>query len=164
MFQSIPEDPRTHSDPRASLTPTELAAARGRAAVAVNGHLVAFTADPPTGHPGNVPRGLLWGVTLSEYKALTPLGRAAALRERVEIQEAERILERRRPATLAPAPKSPAVDEPPARATTTPAVVRGVRWFVSCARGCGTMVPTNGPRPVIRKCAGGSCIPKAAKK
>jgi hypothetical protein len=168
MTNTLPADPRTNADPRVDLSPVEAKIARTRAEAAIAGRLTRFTANAPAGMPGAVPRALLWGMTVSEFKMLTPLERAAALFERVEIQEAERLIDRRAPRVKAitvtpPAPAPLPVPEAVAHAAPSRQAL-AVRWFVSCARGCGTMIPTNGPRPVIRKCAGGSCLPKAAKK
>ncbi|MGN6446300.1 hypothetical protein [Amnibacterium sp.] len=47
-------------------------------------------------------------------------------------------------------------DETATRRPAPHASAAPTRWLVSCAHGCGAMLPTSGPRPIVRWCSIGA--------
>ncbi|AJW78736.1 hypothetical protein DZF92_04595 [Clavibacter michiganensis subsp. insidiosus] len=118
---------------------------RARAAVAaearLRGHLARFLDGPDV---AIVPTALRGETSHGAYVRMSPAQRAAVILP---------VLPTKAPATNVPRAKVTAPAVPPSTG----------RYFVSCATGCGRMLPTRGPRPVIRRCPA-VCVPVKGKR
>lgn len=156
---------------------------RARAAVAaearLRGHLARFLDGPDV---AIVPTALRGETSHGAYARMSPAQRAAVIlpvlieqqlpfvekedkRRAAATARAERRAATRAAAatTISAAPtKAPATNVPLAK-VTVPAPPSTGRYFVSCATGCGRMLPTRSPRPVIRRCPA-VCVPVKGKR
>ncbi len=127
----------TTTDPRLNLTPDELEQVRTLALRRFKKSLYRFTDDAMA---SIAPKALLRGMRHREYVALPEAERRKVIIDALERENALTTIANR---GAAPAPAPAPVEEKPAVLA---------RYFVSCARGCGRMLPVRSPRPVLKRC------------